>query len=1173
LATIKLGTSRSAANSLAYVLNAEKHPGELLVTGLGCGTRSAVSHFAATRRHFVKDGGIQVHTVIQSFRPGEVTADECHGMGVALAEALRGGHEVIVVTHTNLPHFHNHIVINSVHPETGRKRVTHKLSGFDRIARINDSIISKRGFRVTERGEGNGVQRSVKEKAMKERGVPSYKDAFRSAIEAELLAALSWEEFKSNLADRHGIECEDIPSHKYLVFYDGEHRAVRDRTLNKSWSRDFFKGRIEENVRLREQAAEREAGHVADETDADDPKVQMPPQQEADQELSGSGLTAAAPAVSASVADGQISVPAAPSGGSRMWASPAPDRKGDPMERHPAEGSAGESFIPAARADGPAPRMRTEYISPIQAALDRTMERMEAAIRRSGKLADVEGMALRVFRSERGGGPVGDYTRKELFGKVWALVERIEKEDGRDAADAPQEVRDQVDAQASPPGAIGAAQDQRASAAELDSVASESRPPVPSSPASDQKQEEEHANPAEQDKVNAVPDEGGPKVAPPDPKPPNEPKKAGDSHGPPAAKTDVSALLDRSEYATSKQSAQKRALDRIEASIRRCGRLADVEGMAKRVLLEERGGVPVRDDRLQEFLAKVRTLVSRMKMEGGRGTADAPTEERNQVDAQAPPPGVIGAAQDRMASAEKADTRASQSGSQVPPDPKQKKEPSKPAVQDAVNAELGAGGLKVRPPDPKPPPEPKKVSDSHGPPAAKTDARKPVPGNEALGRTHGRTDLKVESTGALPTGTNTLRPPKPMPAAAPSATGRGPEGKPRDQKGTESGYAAAGASEGKTAVAQKSPAVKPQNVDPPPPRPMEPTRAVSTTLQSPLPSVASGRRPEDPLRTKTDTTTPEARPKSLVTKANETEGGGRTAPPPPWAAVHERTEKKGGLTKVDAPPLRAAASQSVSAPQESARPGSASIERDGKEILAASPGKGPDASAAPAELDVQRLEVPPLPALPESVQGTGEITLESSATPNVEMPPSAPEATDFTPREPIVGPAAAPAVAAAQPQEPELAVHDTQKAVADFTPITILEEDTCKRRFLTEFKRATASTPGVVETKTSRLYRALESVVAFLPKVFAAGHKKLWEMAEWFSITAEVDHGHDVKSDMAKVVASTFGEAAGRMAEFIIHAGKNRERMPGKAGQKEPQPMEMPVQTTGNQEKQEPLTR
>lgn len=81
------------------------------VTGIGCRAESAAREMAAVQRRFGKAGGNVAYHAYQSFKPGEVTAEECHRIGVETARRLWGNdRQVLVATHFNTGTYHNHFV-------------------------------------------------------------------------------------------------------------------------------------------------------------------------------------------------------------------------------------------------------------------------------------------------------------------------------------------------------------------------------------------------------------------------------------------------------------------------------------------------------------------------------------------------------------------------------------------------------------------------------------------------------------------------------------------------------------------------------------------------------------------------------------------------------------------------------------------------------------------------------------------------------------------------------------------------------------------------------------------------------------------------------------------------------------------------------------------------------
>lgn len=146
MATTKLGNTKSASRAINY---AEKRAEEK--SGLNCDVDYAISAFKQTRNLYGKDTGIQAHTVIQSFKPGEVTAKQCNQLGLELAEKIAPNHQVAIYTYTDKDHYHNHIVINSVDLETGKKYQSNKKQR-ELVKQENDNVCREHGLSVTERG-------------------------------------------------------------------------------------------------------------------------------------------------------------------------------------------------------------------------------------------------------------------------------------------------------------------------------------------------------------------------------------------------------------------------------------------------------------------------------------------------------------------------------------------------------------------------------------------------------------------------------------------------------------------------------------------------------------------------------------------------------------------------------------------------------------------------------------------------------------------------------------------------------------------------------------------------------------------------------------------------------------------------------------------------------------
>lgn len=102
---------KSLHNVLEYAKLDFKTEKQYYVTGINCNERSASQDMILTKKHFGKTKGILAYHGFQSFAEGEVTAEKAHEIGIKLAEELWGDKfEVIVSTHVNTNHMHNHFV-------------------------------------------------------------------------------------------------------------------------------------------------------------------------------------------------------------------------------------------------------------------------------------------------------------------------------------------------------------------------------------------------------------------------------------------------------------------------------------------------------------------------------------------------------------------------------------------------------------------------------------------------------------------------------------------------------------------------------------------------------------------------------------------------------------------------------------------------------------------------------------------------------------------------------------------------------------------------------------------------------------------------------------------------------------------------------------------------------
>ena len=129
-----------------YAQNPDKTQQGELVSSYECSPLTVDEEFMLSKRQYeLMTGRRQKNDVIayqirQSFKPGEITAEEANKVGYELAMRFtKGKYAFIVATHTDREHIHNHIIYNSTALDSTRKFRDFLLSGLA-VQRLSDLI-------------------------------------------------------------------------------------------------------------------------------------------------------------------------------------------------------------------------------------------------------------------------------------------------------------------------------------------------------------------------------------------------------------------------------------------------------------------------------------------------------------------------------------------------------------------------------------------------------------------------------------------------------------------------------------------------------------------------------------------------------------------------------------------------------------------------------------------------------------------------------------------------------------------------------------------------------------------------------------------------------------------------------------------------------------------------
>ena len=176
-----------------YAANEMKTEERAFVSCLNCREDAAAAQFIETKRLWGKMGGRTCYHGYQSFKADEVTAEMAHEIGVKLAQELWGDRfEVVVATHCNTGHYHNHFVINSVSWADGYK-FYNSPADYARMREVSDRLCQEYAISVIENLGGRA--KSYAEWQAEQNGKPTHRGTIRADIDRAILASTTERDF------------------------------------------------------------------------------------------------------------------------------------------------------------------------------------------------------------------------------------------------------------------------------------------------------------------------------------------------------------------------------------------------------------------------------------------------------------------------------------------------------------------------------------------------------------------------------------------------------------------------------------------------------------------------------------------------------------------------------------------------------------------------------------------------------------------------------------------------------------------------------------------------------------------------------------------------------------------------------------------------------------------
>ena len=246
------------ARCVRYIMNPDKTQGGKLVSGLNLlitpgDWQGTADQIRKTKRRFNKPGGRLGYHMEQSFQAGEVTPEMAHKIGLELAQELFGDrYEVIVATHVDTGHIHNHILLNSVSFVDGKKFHQPKSYYEKQIRQVSDRLCERYGLSIIKESAERAHQSYPAQHHQEPQPSPTVHTIMYEDIDRAVAAARDLDDFYHILTEMG-----------YRVKRENAHPAIAPEGHKFFRLYKFKKGYTEEDIRQRiEEKAPAKSYHI-----------------------------------------------------------------------------------------------------------------------------------------------------------------------------------------------------------------------------------------------------------------------------------------------------------------------------------------------------------------------------------------------------------------------------------------------------------------------------------------------------------------------------------------------------------------------------------------------------------------------------------------------------------------------------------------------------------------------------------------------------------------------------------------------------------------------------------------------------------------------------------------------------------------------------------------------
>lgn len=213
MAVVKRIASKAKVGKVEKYLKQEEKTEEKLISAMNCDSDNFAKQCELTSAFYNKNQEKEdrkYYHIIQSFSPKDndkLTLEQAHKIGEQFAEKNFKGFEVLIVTHRDKEHIHNHFIVNSVNLENGKKYRADNKSLWQ-LRRTSNELCQQNNLTNSIQPLGKRAKEKIQSGELRKmvRGEDTWKSDLKAQIKECASTSKSENEFKQKMKEKYNVE-------------------------------------------------------------------------------------------------------------------------------------------------------------------------------------------------------------------------------------------------------------------------------------------------------------------------------------------------------------------------------------------------------------------------------------------------------------------------------------------------------------------------------------------------------------------------------------------------------------------------------------------------------------------------------------------------------------------------------------------------------------------------------------------------------------------------------------------------------------------------------------------------------------------------------------------------------------------------------------------------------